>query len=283
MCRATAVRGGRRCPSHSDPDSIKARTVRQRIGRYNRRLDAAEAACIEAFQSDDSGIIDKAVAQVDRWDGLVRKALQEHEFLTPPPEPPPSRVGEFTPEATADWTEDQLADAFAECENDPMAREAINGLLLDRWNTEHAEEPEPEPMPVPSFLDYDRETAGPTTTTLPSVRRRKLTRQQELREEYDTYVYCQWLKAEEDCRGYLLNREGMAKGIDPESLFSGNASVAQRYASDELKEWFHLHGRLTFAAWQAGSYDTGDENRSTTKRDRENAAALYRARTETWW
>ncbi|MGW2292675.1 phage minor capsid protein [Streptomyces phaeochromogenes] len=74
----------------------------------------------------------------------------------------------------------------------------------------------------------------------------RLTRRQ-ARELYDEYVYRQYLKAEDDCRGYLLSKKAEAAGHYPLSLFSGPARIAHARASDELKEWWKEHGRLTQA------------------------------------
>jgi hypothetical protein len=69
----------------------------------------------------------------------------------------------------------------------------------------------------------------------------------EARALYDEYIYRQYLQAEEDCNGYLLNAKGKAAGRDPVALFSGPARIAHANASDELKQWWADHGRLTQA------------------------------------
>jgi len=74
----------------------------------------------------------------------------------------------------------------------------------------------------------------------------RITRTQ-ARERYAEYVYRQYLDAEDACRGYLLNKKAVADGIDPISLFSGPARIAHARASDELREWWAQHGRLTQA------------------------------------
>ncbi|MDQ0949325.1 hypothetical protein QFZ24_003248 [Streptomyces phaeochromogenes] len=74
----------------------------------------------------------------------------------------------------------------------------------------------------------------------------RITRRQ-AREMYDEYVYLQFLKAEDDCNGYLLSKKGQAAGWSPQSLFRGPARIAYANASDELKEWWAQHGRLTQA------------------------------------
>lgn len=67
------------------------------------------------------------------------------------------------------------------------------------------------------------------------------------REMYAEYVYRQYLDAEDACRGYLLNKKAQTDGVDPMSLFSGPARIAHARASDELREWWAKHGRLTQA------------------------------------
>jgi hypothetical protein len=76
---------------------------------------------------------------------------------------------------------------------------------------------------------------------------RHLITRREARALYDEYVYRQYLQAEQDCNGYLLNKKAKAAGHNPASLFSGPARIAYARASDELKEWWAEHGRLTQA------------------------------------
>ncbi|WP_410652108.1 phage minor capsid protein [Amycolatopsis sp. cmx-4-54] len=64
-------------------------------------------------------------------------------------------------------------------------------------------------------------------------------------------VYDQYLAAEDETRGHMLNAAGTAAGIDPLSLFTGNAARARKYASDELKQWWDNHGRITYDAYIA--------------------------------
>ncbi|MET9253758.1 phage minor capsid protein [Streptomyces sp. NPDC003717] len=76
---------------------------------------------------------------------------------------------------------------------------------------------------------------------------RHLITRREARALYDEYVYRQYLAADDACNGYLLNKKARADGINPASLFSGPAHIAYARASDELKEWWAEHGRLTQA------------------------------------
>jgi hypothetical protein len=76
---------------------------------------------------------------------------------------------------------------------------------------------------------------------------RHLITRREARALYDEYVYRQYLAAEDACNGYLLNKKAQAAGHNPATLFSGPARIAYARASDELKEWWQEHGRLTQA------------------------------------
>ncbi|WDZ91154.1 phage minor capsid protein [Nocardiopsis sp. HUAS JQ3] len=66
------------------------------------------------------------------------------------------------------------------------------------------------------------------------------------REQYKLAVAQWYMAAEEATNGYLLTPAGQAAGIDPESLFSGPRSRAEKWASEELKRWWDANGRTTF-------------------------------------
>jgi len=66
------------------------------------------------------------------------------------------------------------------------------------------------------------------------------------REQYKLYVARAYEQAEDATRGYLITNEARARGVDPESLFSGPRARAERWASEELKRWWDEYGRLTF-------------------------------------
>ncbi|MBZ6258136.1 phage minor capsid protein [Streptomyces olivaceus] len=75
---------------------------------------------------------------------------------------------------------------------------------------------------------------------------RHLITRREARALYDEYVEQQYLAAEHAV-GFLLNAKGREKGLEPGGLFRGPARIAYAYASDELKDWWREHGRLTQA------------------------------------
>jgi hypothetical protein len=72
--------------------------------------------------------------------------------------------------------------------------------------------------------------------------------------EYRDEVYRQWFRAENGIQGgVLLNKAGIRAGINERSLFSGRQRDVDKYASDELKEWFQSHPRLTRRQFDAAS------------------------------
>ncbi|MBC9714068.1 phage capsid protein [Streptomyces sp. TRM66268-LWL] len=129
----------------------------------------------------------------------------------------------------------------------------VSDLLSDRDALAETMAPAPDPQDWGRLADD--ETFAAEAAALATAHeedggdtdeRHTITRR-EARALYDEYVYRQFLAAEDDCRGYLLNKKAAAAGIDPVSLFSGPARIAHARASDELKQWWKEHGRLTQA------------------------------------
>jgi len=77
------------------------------------------------------------------------------------------------------------------------------------------------------------------------------------REDYDLMVESQFLAAERDpeVNGFMLNRAGVASGIDPKTLFSGSHARARKWASEDLLRWWDIncrdYPRMSYAAWKA--------------------------------
>jgi hypothetical protein len=64
--------------------------------------------------------------------------------------------------------------------------------------------------------------------------------------EWRDAAHAQYLDAEATTRGYLLSRQGLAEGIeDPFVLWSGPAAWAMARASEELRNYWLNHPRLT--------------------------------------
>lgn len=81
----------------------------------------------------------------------------------------------------------------------------------------------------------------------------------------------QWLQAEADCNGQLLNPKARSAGVDARSLFSGPITRALKHSSEELQAWWGRHGRLSLAAFRHQAFGRDSD-----------AAAAERARMETF-
>lgn len=133
---------------------------------------------------------------------------------------------------------------------------AVDDLLADRDALADAMGPAPDPEQWGALADEGddavwagiKEAAAKLYGAAGEVEdERRLITRREARALYDEYVYRQYLAAEDACNGYLLNEKSKADGINPATLFSGPARIAYARASDELRQWWATHGRLTQA------------------------------------
>lgn len=86
--------------------------------------------------------------------------------------------------------------------------------------------------------------------TTPPVIRAALRDWRAARAEFQVYLEAQYARAQEDLGPHLLNARGQARGVDTFSLFYGPRCRADAWASEELRQWWDDHGRLTFQDWE---------------------------------
>ena len=65
------------------------------------------------------------------------------------------------------------------------------------------------------------------------------------------HLEAHYIAAENTTRGNLVNKRGMAKGIDGRSLLTGSAAQRDRYASDELKSYLDRNPVISAAEFSA--------------------------------
>lgn len=87
------------------------------------------------------------------------------------------------------------------------------------------------------------------------------------RAAFKDQAYRGWLDAENATNGYMLSAAGERAGVDPRSLWFGNAATAAKYASEELRAWWDEHGRPTLAEFKAELLDPGSATRMRAARE----------------
>jgi hypothetical protein len=199
----------------------------------------------------------KAWAAEHGWSEVIESALDSHSSNDPAAGRhvlPLTRAGEFTPERTATWSDAQLEQALAEVWDDQQAVDAIAALIDSRQAADAAvEQALAGRYEDPRLQVWSQQPGWARRDPLVDPGRRprsRLTADQQLRADYETYIDSQWLQAESDCNGQLLTPAARQLGIDARSLFSGSTARALKYASEELQSWWAAHGRLTLAAFR---------------------------------
>jgi hypothetical protein len=168
-----------------------------------------------------------------------------------PHESPRSRAGEFSYENTRQYTDGELGELLGKLysEGDHAAAQKIEEII-DRRESEGV-----------TFTPEKFGSIEPPEHPTQRLQRegRKLTPRQHAAEEYDNYAQQQYNKALNDLNGVLLNEQGKAHARsghpDLESeIFRGPIQVANRYASEELQQWWRENGRETGQSFRYGMY-----------------------------
>ena len=131
-------------------------------------------------------------------------------------------------------TEEELVALVAQCSDDETALEALLAELDTRDSDDAAEVREEERK-----RDLVQQSRRPGETLDQAVDRM-----------YGEHTYQRYLAAETYCRGRMLNRESESAGVDPYSLFHGNARAAAKHASEELIQWWSYNGRQTWIEYK---------------------------------
>lgn len=246
MCRSKAE-GGRRCAYHSNPAVMALQSARQAAKRMGDRLDKAQ----------DTLSDDQLATRLERLYAAHERSQQREQALAAiaekqaasaeGPQPlgvaKPSIAQEITAEKINGMTWDEIAEYSNNIGDDPEAWEKLSSLVDEREAREKVEQS--------GWFDYTTNVENdPNEVTNPARRAsRNITQHERVREEYEHYTAAQYFQAESEL-GFLLNKEGQAKGIDAYSLFSGPVSRVKKYGSEELQSWFQRNGRQTLSAFR---------------------------------
>lgn len=96
-------------------------------------------------------------------------------------------------------------------------------------------------------------------TQISSIFKQAAAQWHEMRSDYLSHIDSEYDKALEACSGVLVNKEGRAQCVDGYDLFKGSQYRADKYASEELKEYWQAHPRLSLMdyelQWMTGQLD----------------------------
>lgn len=243
MCRAED-HGGRRCMR--DFMSQELDRIMQVFNRHTRGLVEAET------QGDEKG--------VERHSRLMMVAAdRENELMESKARAAKgeSRAHSFTVESTAHMSDKELRRAARTNAGDPDSVDAIYQVLDWRDSQDGdiadiiaAEKQYQKEWGVAPSWEVSRDPAE----NLSRSPFRRLTPEQQCKEQYTLYCHSQFLAAEYACNGNMVNSRGAANNVDPVSLFSGPVSRVHAYGSEELKAWFRDNGRQTYGAFRYGFF-----------------------------
>lgn len=327
MCRCEDD-GGRRCPSHRDPVRRAIAVAAQLVARWDKRHQEALA---RGDQEAADKALDRFVAALDSLgerEGRVRDALRAAI--------PPTRADEYTTDRLRAMDVDELGEALAGLNDDPVAADRVvaemvrrddeNQQLHDRLSVEAiagmddfdrytawvrtAEHPElrariedqwrregvnpaamtgTDPFAAdsaddgPDLSDEDRQrlaegwetlswrkyaaleesliTNPAHRTSLEEIKARGTIKEleSELRQEYSQYLEELHVRAENACRGTLLNRKGTARRVDPTAILRGNVVMLRAYASEELRSFLAKEGGgVSYSRWLSEHKQSAD-------------------------
>lgn len=164
-----------------------------------------------------------------------------------------------------DLSDQQLKEAWLDGHVDPQLRELAEAEM-DRRLINRAASPLEDPDledAIDQRLDWSFDHLSPrdyrryeaSVVTDPSHRTaagvRSTPTTQQLKDEYDEYIYERYMAAEEATRGHLLNARGRSLRVDPWSLLWGNAKRVNAYGSEELLGFLGATGgHMSFARFK---------------------------------
>jgi ADP-ribosyltransferase exoenzyme/Phage Mu protein F like protein len=173
----------------------------------------------------------------------------------------PTEADNLTYESTLHWSDDKLMQMMTRyADDDPEAMDKILDIIDQRAAAEEARQAA-EARLIAGYQQQQKLDAeakryrDENPATNPTVKpERNLNARQVNEEEYRQYVGSQINRALDDLNGVFFNNKMLqtarSKGITEESLFTGPYHVAQKYASDELKEWWLQNGRETLGSFR---------------------------------
>lgn len=163
MCRCNDD-GGRRCPSHLDPARRAIAVASQLVARWDKRHQEALAA---GNQEAAEKALSRFVAAIDSLgerEGRIANALRAAI--------PPTRADEYTTDRLRQMSTDELGDALAGLNDDPVAADRVVAEMLRRDDEDQQLHEALSVDAVADMDDFDRYTAWVRTENHPALRAR---------------------------------------------------------------------------------------------------------------
>lgn len=182
---------------------------------------------------------------------LVTVDAAEHAMDTAAATPTAATGRDFSLAALTKHSEDELMDMVTEYAEDPDALDAIFAAI------DHKAELElPAAVDLPEPPD-EQDIWGDASAYIHEPKgkpARKLTRDEQVAEEFDAYVSTSYAKALEATAGNFIKAsmkaEAAKRGITSETLFTGPVATAKKFASEELIAYWEEYGRQTFTSYR---------------------------------
>lgn len=247
------------------------------------RLTRAADAINDGNHESEDGYFD--ISRAIKQAGLQMRSIPRDQLQ--PPEAPkpvkkaapaaPARARNITPAQMQKMSDDQLLKLFEDESRKEVVNEERLTQIYDEMGRretaseaeavarELAEAPQRERLDelVEGGMEYREAYAEAFNQDPEELRRSELaaeidrdrmpgeSREQAARRAFKEQVAIAYVQAEAVTNGHMLNPAGRAAGIDPFTLFTGNRARAEKYASDELKEFWEINGRPTFVEFKA--------------------------------
>lgn len=164
--------------------------------------------------------------------------------------PTAAAAPDFSLNALTRHSEEELMDMVTKYGDDPDALDAIFAAIDHK-----AEVGVAAPVKEPEALGWGTYDFDESPATNPAKRKeRKLTRDEQVGEEFDAYVSTSYARALDATAGNFIKRsmaeEAKRRGITSESLFTGPVATAKKFASEELIAYWETHGRQTYTSYR---------------------------------
>lgn len=259
MCRSIN-QGGRRCRWHTAPTSIGITNAQRRAAYHESRCDA-----LAGQQGED-----RALSNYMR--ALEDVEIAEYVHTGRVIDPDTSEAHHYSRDAVAHQPTSWLLQQHQALAHDPDAQEEIAERLVERESDgeelprqgRHAVRRATDRIVADMTERGHYATEGDARAAVASwfgqkpdedmseARKAGMTEKQ-ARADYEDRLAFEYAQAHEQARGELLSRKGIASGMSSEALFRGPLSQVEPYASDELRAYWAMNGRLT---WSAYRYET---------------------------